>query len=62
MTTKSSLQMIGRIGTIQDGGLVYQVTIVDVKESYGRTRYLVTPVAGQGEDWRQNVSIEGGPP
>ena len=60
MTTKSSLQMIGRIGTVKDGALVYQVTIVDVKESYGRTRYLVTPVAGSGEDWRENVSIEGG--
>ena len=48
---------IGRIGAINAEGLTVQVRILDVKETYGRLRWLVTPVAGSGERWVERVSI-----
>ena len=29
--------------------------ILDIKQSYGRTRYLIRPVAGEGEMWVENL-------
>lgn len=37
------------------GGLRVDVRIVDVKVSYGRTRYLVTPLSGVGSVWVETV-------
>lgn len=42
---------------IRLGGLIVFVTITDVKLSYGRERYLVTPNAGEGEVWVEAVSL-----
>jgi len=48
---------VGKTGTIQAGGLIVEVQVKDYKNSYGRDRYLVTPVSGQGEVWVENVNI-----
>jgi hypothetical protein len=33
------------------------VEILDVKSSYGNVRYLIKPVAGEGEVWKEQVTI-----
>lgn len=48
---------VGKKGTIFAGGLSVQVKVKDVKTSYGRDRYLVTPVAGSGEVWVESVTL-----
>ena len=50
---------IGKTGIIYAHGMNVQVTIVDVKQSYGRIRYLVTPVAGSGQVWTETVTFQG---
>jgi hypothetical protein len=37
------------------GGLKIAVVILDIKNSYGRTRYQVSPVTGTGEIWVESV-------
>ena len=66
MTTTAKAR-IGQVGTITAAtsndpasALVFEVRIVDVsdaRKSYGKTRYLVTPVAGSGQAWREAVSF-----
>ena len=53
---KELLAAIGKTGTIELNGLSVSVTILDVKRSYGHTRFLVTPVAGEGQAWTEAVS------
>jgi hypothetical protein len=40
-----------RVVYIHLGGLQIKVTILDIKVSYGQTRFLVSPVTGKGEIW-----------
>lgn len=46
---------VGKEAHIKVDGLLIKVMILDIKKSYGRTRYLVTPRAGSGEVWREDV-------
>ena len=55
MTTASVMHLIGQQRTIDCGSLTIDVTILDVKQSYGRTRYLVAPIAGHGSQWVETV-------
>lgn len=48
---------VGQKGIIQLGGLKVEVDILDFKMSYGRERFLVTPVSGEGEVWVESVDI-----
>lgn len=57
MTVAEAAQLLGRTGTIRQAGLTVGVTVIDVKQSYGRTRYLVSPLAGKGEIWVEQVTI-----
>lgn len=50
---------IGKEGTIEEGNFTFRVRILDVKQSYGRTRWLVTPVAGSGEAWTEGIVLQG---
>ena len=36
---------------IRLGGLIVAVVIVDIKKSYGKVRFQVSPVAGKGDIW-----------
>ena len=38
--------------------LQFEVNIVDSKWSFGRTNYLVTPVAGSGQAWKAEKNIK----
>ena len=49
---------IGRKGKIYSNGLTILVKIKDIKERWGQTRYLVTPLSGTGEIWVENIRIE----
>jgi hypothetical protein len=50
-------KMVGKKGTILAGGLKVEVEIKDVKNSYGRDRFLVSPIAGSGEVWVESVTV-----
>lgn len=54
-TTNDSLPLIGTVRTIKIGSLSIDVKIKDVKNSYGKTRYLVAPLAGHGEQWMESI-------
>jgi len=59
MGTKDKVEnSVGKTGTINVNGLIVEVTIKDYKNSYGRDRFLVTPVAGKGEVWTELVIIK----
>lgn len=58
MTKKLLETYVGKIGTIFAKGLTIEVNIMDVKEAYGNVRYKVTPVAGSGEVWVENVTLK----
>lgn len=38
--------------------LTIDVNIINERSVFGRTEYLVTPVAGSGEVWKQDVQIK----
>lgn len=48
---------IGKQGWIEFGKLMVDVKILDYKRSYGRDRWLVTPIAGSGQVWVENVKL-----
>lgn len=39
------------------GGLNVEVTVKDVKISYGKERFLITPVSGSGEVWVESIKL-----
>ena len=50
-------QFVGKKGTIKAGGMIVEVEIKDYKNSYGRDRFLVSPVTGKGEVWVEQVTL-----
>ncbi len=57
MGTKEQMQNIGKRGTTRFGNMVVQVEITDYKVSYGKERWLVTPVAGSGDTWVETCPL-----
>ena len=53
MNAKEAMEMIGKEGSIAIGGLRVKVIVTDVKNSYGKDRYEVTPIAGSGSIWTE---------
>jgi hypothetical protein len=51
-------QRIGKTGTLEIRGLVIDVRILDHRFAYGNHRYLVKPVAGQGQCWTEKVKFD----
>ncbi len=59
MTLGTYAAYIGKRATVTfDGGFAFECTISDVKQSYGNTRYLVTPVAGTGTNWVDSSRVK----
>lgn len=48
---------VGKIGHVFVGGMRVGVVIKDVKVSYGKNRYLVSPIRGTGDVWVEDVSL-----
>lgn len=55
MTTKLLSPLLETQGTIFHKGIAIRVIIKDIRISYGRKQYLVTPVSGRGEKWMNDV-------
>lgn len=54
MGAKEMAKLIGTVVLIRDGECKYEAKVVDAKESYGKLRLLVEPVAGCGQRWVQD--------
>lgn len=50
-------KFVGQEATIRVGGLKVLVKILDVKQVYGRNRFLVTPLAGSESVWTESVYL-----
>ena len=48
---------VGKKAQIFLGGLAIEVKILDAKNSWGRDRFLVTPVAGSQHVWVESVTL-----
>ena len=48
---------VSKVAVIKVGGLHVKVIVEDVKERWGRTRFLVSPVEGTGAVWVESVSL-----
>ena len=55
---KEHMPDIGKTGKVFEGNLVFRVKILDVKQSYGKTRWLVSPLEGSGQEWTERVEID----
>lgn len=47
--------LVGRMARLPVGTLTFVVAIKDYKFAYGNHRWLVTPTAGTGETWTENI-------
>lgn len=57
MTITELASLVGQEGTVNLGAFNVRVKVLDVKESYGRVRYQVAPVAGSGEMWTERLTL-----
>lgn len=49
---------VGRHGSVNVlGSCFIAVRVIDVKQSYGKTRFCVTPLMGEGHAWVENVNF-----
>lgn len=48
---------VGKGAIVNLQGLRVAVKILDIKERWGRLRYLVSPLSGSGEIWVEHLSI-----
>lgn len=48
---------LGKNAIVSMGGLQIEVKVTDVKNSYGKDRFLITPVTGSGAVWVEYVSL-----
>lgn len=55
MPHNEAAALIGKVREIEVNGLAVDVMVNDVKQAYGRTRYLVSPVAGRGQVWVERL-------
>lgn len=59
-TLKEHLAEIGMKGTIviqAPKGISIEVEVLDFKVSYGQNRWLVKPVAGDGQCWVEQITL-----
>lgn len=58
MTITELAALVGTEADVQAGAFLIRCRVLDVKESYGRVRYLVTPLTGSGETWTERLIKE----
>lgn len=59
MSIATLAKAINKQATLRVEGFEVEVTIYDVKQSYGNVRYYVSPVNGSGEAWVDESRITG---
>lgn len=57
MTLKEMQKIMAMKVSITVDGLTFPVKITDVKQAFGRTDVLVTPVHGSGERWSNLANL-----
>ena len=58
MTTKDLFGKIGKTATMSVENLIFHVVIQDVRKSYGRIDYLVSPMSGDpSSQWVSETRI-----
>ena len=58
MTTLESQKIIGARALLRVEAFSVMVEVMDVKQAYGNTRYLVEPIGGHGEAWVDKSRIK----
>jgi len=58
MTMLESQKIIGANAFLRVEAFSVMVEIMDVKQAYGNTRYLVEPIGGHGEAWVDKSRIK----
>lgn len=48
-------KIIGHRAIIEISSLKIEVEVLNYKQSYGKDRWLVQPVAGSGQIWMENI-------
>jgi hypothetical protein len=48
---------VGKKGYVYLEGLKVEVRVLDVKSSYGKQRFLIKPMAGEGQVWKEQVTL-----
>ena len=62
MTVAQMAKMIGTLWLLSDGkGLRFIVTVIDMREVWGKPQCKVSPVDGYGERWVDLTSLSGSP-
>jgi hypothetical protein len=51
MSAKELMEKVGTIAVISMEKIRIEVRITDARYNFGRTEYLVKPLAGAGEQW-----------
>ncbi len=62
MTAKEMLPAIGQQVAVRFEDITVNCTVRNVKSTYGRTRLLVAPTAGKGEQWIELPRVVSIPP
>lgn len=57
MNYSELLKVIDKRAKYKIKDLEIDVKIKDMKQSYGQTRYLITPVSGEGFQWVNDYNI-----
>ncbi len=57
-TVTSLAALVGRRGTVRGGVFDIEVRVLDIKQAYGETRYLVEPIAGKGKGWVTSATFK----
>lgn len=58
---QTAVEMIPAVGQdvyLKSGSLLVQCKVVDVKNSWGKVRLLITPNLGSGQQWVEMSSIK----
>lgn len=49
--------LIGKKAFVKFSNMFVRVVILDIKNKYGRVRYLIRPIDGEGEKWVESVEF-----
>jgi len=52
------LKMIGKHASVNVGGIIVDVELIDYKTSYGKERWLVKPLSGEGKIWVEKFTLK----
>lgn len=50
--------MIGKHASVNVGGIIVDVELIDYKTSYGKERWLVKPLSGEGKIWVEKFTLK----